>query len=429
VTFAPLVARYLKLEVRSEAPALVEIAARNANLALEAATRASTDVGGESLATLATDGDLGSRWASRQSDPQWIYVSFGEARPVNAVRLYWEGAYASSYRVEISDDALNWTPVFVEPNGDGGVDSITFPVQEAAYVRVFGVSRATTYGYSIWEFEVYGPPGVAVTAAVDTDALVAELEAAEGFAEAAHTASSWRTFESARATAQGLAEDPYVNQRTVDTATTELTEARESLVERGDPAQLQAVADAFAEVDFTQSYTAETVLALDAALLAAQGKLAPEAAADTVQADFDTAVAAVWKAYAALVAKPVQTPEVTRPVVVVPRPAPAKTDPTPPPTPAKAKPTVVAKLVAKKVKASKRAKVKVTVSAKGVKSPSGNLVVKVGKKSVKAKVSKGKATVTLPKLKRGKYTVKVQYLGSSAIAKKTVTVAAKLRIV
>ncbi|WP_251037443.1 discoidin domain-containing protein [Paenibacillus albidus] len=28
---------------------------------------------------------------------------------------------------------------------------------QARYVRMYGTERATQYGYSLWEFEVYGP--------------------------------------------------------------------------------------------------------------------------------------------------------------------------------------------------------------------------------------------------------------------------------
>ncbi|MEC0128895.1 hypothetical protein [Paenibacillus pabuli] len=34
---------------------------------------------------------------------------------------------------------------------------ITFNEVEARYVRMYGTVRATIYGYSLWEFEVYGP--------------------------------------------------------------------------------------------------------------------------------------------------------------------------------------------------------------------------------------------------------------------------------
>ena len=39
--------------------------------------------------------------------------------------------------------------------GDGGVDSAAFPPTTARYVRMLGLTRGTSYGFSLWELEVY----------------------------------------------------------------------------------------------------------------------------------------------------------------------------------------------------------------------------------------------------------------------------------
>jgi hypothetical protein len=44
-------------------------------------------------------------------------------------------------------------------NGDGGVDQVTFPTANARYVRMLGVRPATSYGYSLWDFEAYAGDG------------------------------------------------------------------------------------------------------------------------------------------------------------------------------------------------------------------------------------------------------------------------------
>ncbi|GAB2568603.1 penicillin acylase family protein [Kribbella endophytica] len=103
----------------------------------------------------AVDGDLGSRWASNWSDPQWLKVDLGSEQPVRRVVLRWESAYAKAYRVEVSRDNVNWTQVFATSNGDGGVDVVRFPAASARYVRVTGTQRATSYGYSLYEAQVY----------------------------------------------------------------------------------------------------------------------------------------------------------------------------------------------------------------------------------------------------------------------------------
>ncbi len=39
---------------------------------------------------------------------------------------------------------------------NGGVDDHTGLSNSARYVRINGTARGTAWGYSLWEFEVYG---------------------------------------------------------------------------------------------------------------------------------------------------------------------------------------------------------------------------------------------------------------------------------
>jgi len=103
----------------------------------------------------AVDGNPGTRWESAFSDPQWISVDLGAAQSVGRVYLNWEGAYASSYAIEVSTDGNAWSPVYSTATGDGGIDEITFSPVNARYVRLTGTQRGTPYGYSLWELEVY----------------------------------------------------------------------------------------------------------------------------------------------------------------------------------------------------------------------------------------------------------------------------------
>ncbi|RCG24011.1 sugar-binding protein [Sphaerisporangium album] len=105
----------------------------------------------------AVDGNAGTRWSSAFSDPQWISVDLGAPHPVSRVKLTWEAAYGKAYRIETSTDGTTWTPAYTTTASDGGVDDITLSTNVSArYVRVYGTQRATGYGYSLWELEVYG---------------------------------------------------------------------------------------------------------------------------------------------------------------------------------------------------------------------------------------------------------------------------------
>ncbi len=107
-------------------------------------------------AAAAVDGDSATRWSSAFSDPQWIAVDLGAVYPINHVVLNWEVAYGKAYRIEVSTDGSHWNQVFSETNGDGGTDDIVFGTTSARYVRLWGTARGTPWGYSLYEFEVYG---------------------------------------------------------------------------------------------------------------------------------------------------------------------------------------------------------------------------------------------------------------------------------
>jgi len=103
------------------------------------------------------DGSATTRWASAEGiDPQWIYVDLGTTTPVSRVVLKWETAYAKAYQVQVSDDASTWTTIYSTTTGDGATDDLTGLSGSGRYVRMYGTVRGTVYGYSIFEFEVYG---------------------------------------------------------------------------------------------------------------------------------------------------------------------------------------------------------------------------------------------------------------------------------
>ncbi len=103
------------------------------------------------------DGDESTRWASLASDDQFLIMDLNESHQISKVRIKWEIAAAKDYRIEVSTDGIIWTTVSTITDGLSGEDrTINFPLTNARYVKMQGVSRATVYGYSIFEFEVFG---------------------------------------------------------------------------------------------------------------------------------------------------------------------------------------------------------------------------------------------------------------------------------
>ncbi|MER7006562.1 discoidin domain-containing protein [Dactylosporangium sp. NPDC000555] len=107
-------------------------------------------------ASNAVDASTTTRWSSAFSDPQWIQVDLGSTRTINRVRLLWEAAYASAYQIQTSANGTTWTTVRSITGGDGGVDDNTGLNASARYVRIYGTTRATPWGYSLFTFQVYG---------------------------------------------------------------------------------------------------------------------------------------------------------------------------------------------------------------------------------------------------------------------------------
>ncbi|MFE6486919.1 discoidin domain-containing protein, partial [Streptomyces sp. NPDC057757] len=120
------------------------------------ATASSTE--GNFTARSAVDGDPGTRWSSAFADPQWIQVDLGASAEISRVVLNWEAAYGTAFRIEVSSDAQSWTAVHQTATGTGGTQSLTV-TGTGRYVRMHGTQRATAYGYSLWEFQVYGTAG------------------------------------------------------------------------------------------------------------------------------------------------------------------------------------------------------------------------------------------------------------------------------
>ncbi|MGW1769437.1 discoidin domain-containing protein [Streptomyces sp. NPDC002073] len=105
----------------------------------------------------AFDGDPATRWASAEGiDPQWIRVDLGATATVSRVKLTWEAAYAKAYRIEMSADGTTWTRLATETAGNGATDDWTALTGTGRYLRVYGTARGTSYGYSLFEAEVYG---------------------------------------------------------------------------------------------------------------------------------------------------------------------------------------------------------------------------------------------------------------------------------
>ncbi len=136
------------------------------NLALRKPAFASSEEGAGTasvrLASLAVDGDATTRWGSAFSTNEWLYVDLQNTYDLTGVVVRWEAAYATAYQIQTSLDGTTWSNRYSTNSGNGGLDNLVISGL-GRYVRVNCQQRATQYGYSLYELEVYGalpPTGV-----------------------------------------------------------------------------------------------------------------------------------------------------------------------------------------------------------------------------------------------------------------------------
>jgi len=118
------------------------------------ATASSVENAGTSAA-LAVDGNPGTRWSSAFADPQWIQIDLGATATIDQVTLVWEAAHARAFQLQVSTNGTAWTSIYSTTTGTGGTQTLAVS-GTGRYVRMSGTARATPYGYSLWEFQVFG---------------------------------------------------------------------------------------------------------------------------------------------------------------------------------------------------------------------------------------------------------------------------------
>lgn len=129
-------------------------AAKKENVVLNETAYASSGT-----AVSGNDGNAGTRWESAATDDQWWLCKMAEESEFNTVQIVWEGAYAKSFKLEVSNDSTAWTEIANIQDqtlqGFPYTQTITVGDQKAKYLRFVGVTRGTGYGYSFWELRAF----------------------------------------------------------------------------------------------------------------------------------------------------------------------------------------------------------------------------------------------------------------------------------
>jgi hypothetical protein len=113
-------------------------------------------------ASAAIDDKTDTRWSSQFSDPQWFQIDLGATSTIGRVVLQWERAYGKAFQLQVSDDAATWTDIYATSTGTGGTQTLDV-TGSGRYIRMYGTARSTQYGYSLYEFQVFGNANSPVT--------------------------------------------------------------------------------------------------------------------------------------------------------------------------------------------------------------------------------------------------------------------------
>jgi hypothetical protein len=109
------------------------------------------------LARNAVDGNPTTRWSSPYAINHWWQVDLGALRKVDQVRVTWEAAYASHYRISGSQDGTSFSPLAEVRITRPGVAATTFPVTDVRFIRIRTLERGTRWGASFFDVNVLGP--------------------------------------------------------------------------------------------------------------------------------------------------------------------------------------------------------------------------------------------------------------------------------
>lgn len=137
-------------------------AAKKENVVLNETAYASTGNASEG-----NDGNEGTRWIATpaddateaEKDAQWWLCKMAEESEFNTVQILWEGAYAASFSLEVSNDSTTWTEVAKVSDqkleGFPYLQTISVGNQKAKYLRLTLIKRGTGYNYSFWELRAF----------------------------------------------------------------------------------------------------------------------------------------------------------------------------------------------------------------------------------------------------------------------------------
>ena len=100
-------------------------------------------------------GTVNSEWVSAGNGEEWVYIDFGGETTLQNVKVYWGENYATSYAIQISDDAKNWNTAANAVGAANASVETLLGNQKSRYLRIL-CQTSSGANYIIREVEALG---------------------------------------------------------------------------------------------------------------------------------------------------------------------------------------------------------------------------------------------------------------------------------
>ena len=156
---------------------------------VDVSSEESAGLGGANI----TDGDDATRWSSAHDDPEsTATIDLGEMVELYGAEILWENSYAAKYVLERSADGSAWQALDGERSGFQGLQTLAFCGEEARFVRLRALEKATQYGVSLFSWRIFGKPRSAHSGAPLGLAVAADRAVLKEGEPARLTVRAWR---------------------------------------------------------------------------------------------------------------------------------------------------------------------------------------------------------------------------------------------
>lgn len=99
-----------------------------------------------------------SRWSAPKDDgPWWIQLEFPASAHLSRVSVHWGNTYATNYRLEVSDNGTDFTPIVENAAATAKGEVVNHDVDTTTrFLRLYATQKSAKWSMSLWELEAFG---------------------------------------------------------------------------------------------------------------------------------------------------------------------------------------------------------------------------------------------------------------------------------